>query len=69
MSFGLTNTLTTHRLNESSFSTFIDWFVIMVIDDILLYSYSKHEHKQHLLTILQTFREHQLYVKFSKYEF
>ena len=47
----------------------IDWFVIVVINDILLYSRSEQEHKQHLIIVLQTFREHQLFAKSYKYEF
>ena len=41
----------------------------MFIDDILVYSKSMEEHMYHLRTVLQTLREHQLYTKFSKYDF
>ena len=51
------------------FQPFLDKFVIVFIDDILIYSSSKAEHKQHLHTVLQTLRERQLYAKFSKCEF
>ena len=43
--------------------------MIVFIDDILVYSRSKEEHVMHLKALLQTLREHQLYAKFSKYEF
>ena len=48
---------------------FLDQFVIVFIDDILIYSSSPEEHEQHLRTILQILREKQLYGKFSKCEF
>lgn len=41
----------------------------MFIDDILIYSHSQEEHKNHLTTLLQTLREHKLYAKFLKCEF
>jgi hypothetical protein len=43
--------------------------VIVSIDDILVYSWSKEEHKQRLRMMLQTLRDHKLYGKFSKSEF
>ena len=43
--------------------------MIVFIDDILVYSRSEEEHIRHLRFVLQTLREHQLYAKFSKYEF
>ena len=51
------------------FRPFLDRFVIVFIDDILVYSRSEEEHAMHLRYVLQTLREHQLYVKFSKCEF
>ena len=51
------------------FRPFLDRFVIVFIDDILVYSRSEEEHAMHLRLVLQTLREHQLYAKFSKYEF
>ncbi|XP_027171772.1 uncharacterized protein LOC113771384 [Coffea eugenioides] len=51
------------------FKPYLDRFVVVFIDDILVYSKTKEEHKQHLRIVLQTLREHQLFAKFSKYEF
>ena len=51
------------------FSPFLDRFMIVFIDDILVYSRSEEEHAMHLRMVLQTLREHQLYAKFSKCEF
>ena len=48
---------------------FLDKFVVVFINDILIYSKSEEEHELHLRTILGTLREHQLYAKFSKCEF
>ena len=48
---------------------FLDRFIIVFIDDILVYSKSEEEHAMHLRMVLQTLREHQLYAKFSKCEF
>jgi hypothetical protein len=48
---------------------FLDKFVVVFIDDILVYSKSEEEHAVHLRLVLGTLREHQLYVKFSKCEF
>jgi hypothetical protein len=47
----------------------LDKFVIVSIDDILIYSKNKEEHAKHLRIVLSRLREHQLYVKFSKCEF
>ncbi|CAN4096853.1 unnamed protein product [Withania somnifera] len=48
---------------------YLDSFMIVFIDDILVYSWSKSDHERHLRLILRTLREHKLYVKFSKCEF
>ena len=70
MPFGLTNAPAAFMgMMNQIFQPFLDKFVIVFIDDILLYSSSKAEHKQYLHTVLQTLRERQLYAKFSKYEF
>ncbi|XP_055960628.1 uncharacterized protein LOC126668448 [Mercurialis annua] len=70
MSFGLTNAPAAFMdMMNQVFKPFLDQFVIVFIDDILIYSRSEEEHAYHLRTILQTLREHQLYAKFSKCEF
>ncbi|XP_040934468.1 uncharacterized protein [Gossypium hirsutum] len=46
-----------------------DKFVIVIFDDILIYSRDESEHGEHLITVLQTLRDKQLYAKFSKSEF
>jgi hypothetical protein len=68
--FGLTNTPATFMcLMNNVFRKYLDKFVIVFIDDILIYSKTKEEHEEHLRIVLQTLREHQLYAKFSKCEF
>ena len=70
MSFGLTNATTTFiDLMNRVFRPFLDQFVILSIDDILVYSKSMKEHMYHLRSVLQTLKEHQLYAKFSKCDF
>ncbi|XP_073139115.1 uncharacterized protein [Henckelia pumila] len=49
--------------------SYLDQYVIVFIDDILIYSRSLEEHRHHLQTALQTFKEHKLFAKFSKCEF
>ena len=67
MPFGLTNAPAAFMdLMNRVFGPYLDKFVIVFIDDILVYSSSKEEHAEHLGIVLQTLREHQLYVKFSK---
>lgn len=67
MSFGLTNALTTFMdLMNRVFKDFLDRFVIVFIDDILVYSSSEEEHEHHLRLVLKRLREHRLYAKFSK---
>ena len=48
---------------------FLDKFVVVFIDDILVYSKNEEEHKEHLRLVLEKLREHQVYAKFSKCEF
>jgi hypothetical protein len=70
MSFGLTNTLAHFMyLMNSVFMEEMDKFVVVFIDDILFFSKSKKEHKEHLCSMLPQLRDHQLYAKFSKCEF
>jgi hypothetical protein len=47
----------------------LDKFVVVFIDDILIYFKNKEEHAEHLRIVLSRLREHQLYAKFSKCEF
>ena len=70
MSFGLTNApaFFMHMMNKVSMD-FLDEFVVVFIDDILIYSKSEEEHKGHLRVVLQRLCDHQLYAKFSKCEF
>jgi hypothetical protein len=56
-------------LMNSAFMLELDQFVVVFIDDILVYSKSMLEHEEHLRIVLQRIWEHQLYAKFSKYEF
>jgi hypothetical protein len=56
-------------LMNSVFMLELDRFVVVFIDDILVYSKSMEEHEDHLRIVLQWLREHQLYAKFSKCEF
>ncbi|KAH0773630.1 hypothetical protein KY290_010767 [Solanum tuberosum] len=70
MSFGLTNVLEVFMdLMNRVFRHYLDMFVIVFIDDILIYSRSENEHMDHLWIVLQVFKDHQLYTKFSKCEF
>jgi hypothetical protein len=67
MSFGLTNAPAhfTYLMN-SVFMPKLDKFVVVFIDDILIYSKNEEEHAKHLRIVLTRLREHQLYAKFSK---
>eukprot|EP00253_Pinus_taeda_P023407 PITA_23407 len=68
--FGLTNAPATFMcLMNSIFHPYLDRFVLIFIDDILIYSRTIEEHHEHLRMVLQTLREHQLYAKFSKCDF
>jgi hypothetical protein len=70
MSFGLTNAPTFFMyLINSVFMDYLDKFVVVFIDDILIYSQNEEEHEEHLKMVLQRLREHQLYAKLSKCEF
>ena len=70
MPFGLTNAPDAFMaLMNWVFQPYLDRFVIVFIDDILVYSRSIEEHKEHLRTVLQTLRKKQLYAKLSKCEF
>jgi len=70
MPFGLTNAPAAFMdLMNCVFRPYLDWFVIVFIDDILVYSKTWEEHAQHLRIVLQTLREHQLYAKKEKCNF
>ena len=70
MSFGLTNAPAYFMyLMNSVFMPELDKFVVVFIDDILIYSKTEEEHDQHLHIVLQRLREHQLYAKLSMCEF
>ena len=70
MSLGLANTPAYFMyLMNSVFMPELDKFVVVFIDDILIYSKNEAEHEQHLRIVLQRLRDHKLYAKFSKCEF
>jgi hypothetical protein len=70
MSFGLTNTLAyfMYMMNKV-FIEYLDMFVMVFIDDILVYWINEEEHEGHLHLVLQKLRDHRLYAKLSKCEF
>jgi hypothetical protein len=70
ISFGLTNAPAYFiYLMNKVFMEYLDKFVVVFIDDILVYSRSEEEHEEHLRLALQKLREHRLYAKLSKCEF
>ena len=70
MSFGLTNAPAYFMyLMNKVFMEFIDKFVVVFIDDILIFSKTEEEHAEHIRLFLQKLREHKLYAKRSKCEF
>ena len=69
MSFGLTNAPVAFMdLMNRVFRQFLDLFVLVFIDEILIYSKSKEDHANHLRIIFQTLKDQQLYAKFCKCE-
>ena len=69
MPFGLSNASVAFMdLMHRVFQPYLDQFVIVFVDDILIYSQSEWEHEYHLRILLQLLRDHQLYAKFSKCE-
>ena len=70
MWFGLMNALAAFMdIMHRVLRPYLDQFVVVFVDDILIYSKSEEDHKGYLRVVLQTLREHQLYSKFSKCEF
>ena len=70
MPFGLTNALAAFMdLMNRVFQPYLDHFVVVFIDDILVYSKDAQEHEQHLRIVLQILREKQLFAKLSKCDF
>nr|GEW33158.1 hypothetical protein [Tanacetum cinerariifolium] len=70
MSFGLTNAHAVFMdLMNRVCKPYLDKFVIVFIDDILIYSKNEKEHKEHLKVILELLKKEKLYTKFSKCEF
>ena len=70
MSFGLTNAPAYFMyLMNKVFMDYLDKFVVVFIDDILIFSKTEEEHEEHLRLVLQKLRENQLYAKLSKCEF
>ena len=70
MPFGLSNAPTTFMdLMHKVFQSYLDQFVVVFVDDILIYFKSEEEHEDNLRVVLQVLRDHQLYAKFRKCEF
>ena len=70
MPFGLTNAPTAFMdLMNRVFRLYVDQFVVVFIDDILVYSKDRENHDTHLRVVLETLRKEQLYAKLSKCEF
>jgi hypothetical protein len=70
MSFGLMNAPAYYiYLMNKVFMEYLDKFVVVFIDDILIFSKIEEEHEMHLRLVLEKLRAHKLYAKFSKCEF
>ena len=70
MPFELTNAPVAFMdLMHRVFQPYIDQFIVVFVDDILIYSKFEEVHKGHLRIVLQILRDHQLYAKFNKCEF
>jgi hypothetical protein len=70
MSFGLTNAPAYFmNLMNKVFMEYLDRFIVVFIDDVLIYSKSVSDHEEHLRLVLQKLRDNQLYAKYNKCEF
>ncbi|KAL6327001.1 hypothetical protein AAG906_012685 [Vitis piasezkii] len=70
MPFGLTNAPAAFMdMMNRIYRPYLDHFVVVFVDDILIYSKSREEHGHHLHMALQTLRENQLYAKLEKCDF
>ena len=70
MPFHLTNSPAAFMdLMHRVFQPYLDQFVVVFVDDILIYSQFEEEHEDHLRIVLQALKDHQLYAKFSKCKF
>ena len=70
MPFRLTNASAAFMdLMNRVFRPYVDQFVVVFINDILVYSTNAQEHEQHLRIVMETLREKKLYVKLSKCDF
>ncbi|KAL0539326.1 hypothetical protein IC582_023531 [Cucumis melo] len=70
MPFGLTNAPATFcTLMNKLFQPFLDRFVVVYLDDIVVYSQTLEEHVQHLRQVFQVFRDNELYIKLEKCSF
>ena len=70
MPFGLTNAPAAFMdLMNCVFRPYVDWFAMVFIDNILVYSKDREDHDTHLQVVLETLRKEHLYAKMSKCEF
>ena len=70
MPFDLTNAPAIFMdLMNRVFHQYLDQFVVVVINDILVYSANEDDHRQHLRIVLQILREERLFAKFKKFDF
>jgi hypothetical protein len=70
MSFGLTNASTYYMyLMNKVFMEYVDKFMVVFIDDILIFLKIEEDHETHLRLVLEKLRTHQLYAKFNKCKF
>ena len=68
--FGLTNAPAAFmNLMNMVFRPYVDQFVVVFIDDILVYSTDAQKHEQHLRIVMETLREKKLYAKLKKCDF